>query len=330
MVHTLFESILGNKQLEERLQKAAGKAHKKMKPSPGPTPTGHPLSRSDSDHRNVQKRKFDDMDFGYTGGPPAAQMSYERSRPQSPVNGHPQSHAQMPGSMATSPPLRQNSDAFMGHSRSGTRQTTPFNTYSYPGTPPDLFLHTRNSPNISQDLWQNYQPDQLFPPDTNMLFPISSPVQQQQHGMVDPALRPQPGQPPPQPPQFAVPSSTLPPPAIAPHQSLPTQPTPPQQQMPNPIHHATAMHPPQNGLHSQQHTPQSQQHTPLIPPPQYQDPASWAHAQEVEAQRRTEDSWSQNSGQSGGPIVPTTLNVDDWFQFFGIPNSDMAAMHGQY
>ena len=159
MVHTLFESILSNKQLEERLQKAAGKAHKKTKP------TAVPLSRSDSDNKSYNKRKFDDMDFGYSG-PPAPQMSYERSRPQSPVNGLkdvPQSQSSMQNPVVTtSPPIRQNSDAFMGASRSGTRQTTPFNTYSYPGTPPDLFLHTRNSPNISQDLWQNYQPDQLF------------------------------------------------------------------------------------------------------------------------------------------------------------------------
>jgi len=63
---------------------------------------------------------------------------------------------------------------------------------------------------------------------------------------------------------------------------------------------------------------------------QYQDPVSWAHAQEIETQRRADDNWSQHSGQSIGPAVPTTLNVDDWFQFFGIPNNDMAAMHGQY
>lgn len=337
MVHTLFESILGNKQLEERLQKAAGKAHRKVKPSG--MSSQNPPSRSESDPRNMNKRKFDDLDFGYAGGPPAAQMSYERSRPQSPVNGLKdlaQSQGQqLPNATATSPPLRTNSDAFMGASRSGTRQTTPFNNYSYPGTPPDLFLHTRNSPNISQDLWQNYQPDQLFPPDTNMLFPISSPVQQQQHGMVDPALRPQPRQPPPGQ-QYAHPSANLPPPVM--HSQQPQQqqqpthplPTPPQQHMPTPHQHQSSMHPP-NGItpQQQQHTPQPQ-HGAQVPGPQYQDQVSWAQAQELEAQRRAEDSWSQHSGQSGGPLVPTTLNVDDWFQFFGIPNSDMAAMHGQY
>src|SRR5579862_1979551 len=33
MVHTLFESILGNKILEERLQKASGKRHSKIRHS---------------------------------------------------------------------------------------------------------------------------------------------------------------------------------------------------------------------------------------------------------------------------------------------------------
>lgn len=331
MVHTLFESILGNKQLEERLQKAAGKAHRKSKPSSVPQAP----SRSESDPRNVMapvsKRKFDDMDFGtYTGGPPSAQMSYERSRPQSPVNGlkdHGQSQAPgMPTTLANSPPLRQNQDAFMGTSRAGTRQTTPFNTYSYPGTPPDLFLHTRNSPNISQDLWQNYQPDQLFPPDTHVMFPISSP-EQPHNSLVDPTLHPQvQPQPPPPQPQFM---------SQAPMQQ--THPTPPQQ-IPTPIHQTTMHPPPPNGL-----TPQQQQQAQQVPTPQshhsmplghlqYQDQVSWAHAQSMEAQRQAaEDSWSQNSGHSGGgPAVPTTLNVDDWFQFFGIPNNDMAAMHGQY
>jgi len=31
-----------------------------------------------------------------------------------------------------------------------------------------------------------------------------------------------------------------------------------------------------------------------------------------------EDAMSQHSSLSQGPIVPTTLNVEDWFQFFGI------------
>jgi len=37
------------------------------------------------------------------------------------------------------------------------------------------------------------------------------------------------------------------------------------------------------------------------------------------------DSWSNSSLQ--GPAVPTTLNVEDWFQFFGINGSDMSGMN---
>src|ERR1700712_5915988 len=101
MVHTLFESILGNKLLEERRQKAAGKRHKKahhVKPKEEP-----------------QKRKFDEIDMGFPNGPPAAQVSYERSRPQTPAltpsrELPPQSNG-MPQMSAGSPHMaRQSSD----------------------------------------------------------------------------------------------------------------------------------------------------------------------------------------------------------------------------
>jgi hypothetical protein len=289
MVHTLFDSILGNKVLEERLQRAAGKRHGKPKNMQQPK---NPLSRSNSDQ---QKRKFDDMEFGYSGGPPAAQMSYERSRPQSPVNA-PREHpppSGLPGNNA-SPSLRQ--DAFMGTSRTNTRPTTPFNTYSYPGTPPDLFLHTRTSPNISQDLWQNYQPDQLFPPDTTGIFPTESPIQQAT--MVDPALRGSTGassqqtyansaQ---QPPQFQQPAA-----AVGLGTGMMNAPPQPQQQYP---------------VHLQN--------------PYGQIPDNGEHQQRASM----DDTWSNNSGSTGGgPIVPTTLNVGDWFEFFGIPTGDATSLH---
>ena len=48
MVHTLFESILGNKALEERLQKAAGKraqkSSKMIQGNQGNNPTGNPTA----------------------------------------------------------------------------------------------------------------------------------------------------------------------------------------------------------------------------------------------------------------------------------------------
>lgn len=184
MVSTLFESILGNKHLEERLQKATGKRapHRKA-----PAKAAAAAAKAE-EQKPAQKRKFDDLDLGYGSGQPAAQMSYERSRPVSPVNApakdNQEPEGQVPQMSATSPHMRQGQDAFMGMSRSGTRASTPFNTYSYPGTPPDLFLHTRNSPNISQDLWQNYQPDQLFPPDSAS-FGLQSPGQQ----MMDQVMR---------------------------------------------------------------------------------------------------------------------------------------------
>jgi hypothetical protein len=269
MVHTLFESILGNKVLEERLQKAAGRRHTKKKDANGAA-AKDAVKASPKENNESNKRKFDDMEFGYANGPPAAPMSYERSRPQSPAltpsRELPQQNQQqqVPQISTSSPPQRQSTDAFMGNSRSNTRPTTPFNSFSIPGTPPDLFLHTRNSPKISEDLWQNYQPDQLFPPETNGLFPLQSPSQQ----MVDPALRGPSQQ------QYGMP-----------------------QQMPM-----------QDGMQMYG-----------------QDPNSWSHIQVMQG-AGADDTWSTSS--TSGPIVPTALNVGDWFEFFGIPNGDINSLNG--
>lgn len=314
MVHTLFESILGNKVLEERLQKARGGRHARGKQngvsSAMRTAKNSPPSEQAGMQQplpDAQKRKFDDMELGYANGPPTgAQMSYERSRPQSPamtpsqdLPGQPQQaqmtqHQQLPAISATSPPVRRSTDAFMGTSRANTRPTTPFNTYSYPGTPPDLFLHTRGSPKISEDLWQNYDPGQLFPPEaTGMGFSLQSPGD----GMVDPALR--------QPPQQ--------------QQHVRMQPQHTQQGMP--------MHP-----DGQSHSQMQQQPQGHLPTYNNTDPQAWTQLQQgLQAQQQgqrgmQDDQWSTSS--STGPIVPTTLNVGDWFEFFGIPNGDIGALAG--
>ncbi|KAG8629726.1 hypothetical protein KVT40_001345 [Elsinoe batatas] len=332
MVHTLFESILGNKHLEERLQKATGRKHNK-----GKAAAANKAARNGD--TKAQKRKFDDLDMGY-GGQPTPQMSYERSRPVSPVaqpsRETQEPDQQMPHVSTTSPQVRQGHDAFMGMSRAGTRQSTPFNTFSYPDTPPDLFLHTRNSPNISQDLWQNYQPDQLFPPDSTS-FGLQSPMQQQQQ-MMESMMR---GAPPPQQQQPQQPQQPGPTTAHRGSQQFTPQqmPAPPmqpqQQQMPQP--------PTLQSQHNPHVSPHGMQHQHM----QYQQsPGGWAqmHAMAGRGDQRqamasvvgdpsgstgAEDTWSNSS--TGGPIVPTTLNVGDWFEFFGIPNNgEMNGLHAQY
>lgn len=268
MVHTLFESILGNKHLEERLQKAAGRNHKKARvPSAPPPPPPPPPPKS---AHEASKRKFDEIDLAFptTNGPPAPQVSYERSRPQTPAV---TPSREMPQMTTGSPQMnRQNHDAFMGPSRSGTRPTTPFNpSYSYPGTPPDLFLVTRNTPNISQEIWQNFQPDHLFPADTQVAFPISN------QSLVDPALRP--------------------PPTMAMDQANPS-----------------AAIPIGGGSYESSQAPWTQQLE------------SFEQNQQQEAGQ--DDAWSQSSGGRANPIVPMSLNVDDWFNFFGI-NGDADMSH---
>jgi hypothetical protein len=181
MVHTLFLSILGNKNLEERLQKAAGKRHKKLKLDHVTT------SMHAAGIDSPPKTNFDNMNIGFTGGPPAPQVSFERSRPQTPAiseSGHNQPHT----AISSPTHLRHNNDAFLGASasRTGTRPGTPFNpSYSIPATPPDLYLVTRNSPTISQSLWENFQPNQLFPDNSNVFTNPFTPGQQN----LDPALQ---------------------------------------------------------------------------------------------------------------------------------------------
>ncbi len=188
MIHTLFASILGNKVLEERLQKAAGKRHRKAQQS---------LSQLEQ-HRYAQeqKRKYDEMAIDFSVSTPQPQESYERSRPQTPSmvpKNEPLSAttatnpaAAMPPPTTASPHTRNGGgDAFMGGtaSRTHTRPATPFNpSYSVPATPPDLYLVTRNSPNLSQTLWENFQPDQLFPESAGMgMYPQQMSPQQQQN-----------------------------------------------------------------------------------------------------------------------------------------------------
>jgi len=293
MVHTLFESILGNKLLEERLQKATGRkaprtqknrdnanshanlSNEHQNPSLAPAASSQPSISN--------KRKFDEIDLGFNVGPPAPQVSYERSRPQTPaltpsreLNGNPQ---QAHNNMLGSPPLASTADHFLSaqksrgpsrvHSRMGTRANSPFNGFSMPATPPDLFLVTRNSPPISQQLWENFQPDQLFPDgsiDPNAIN-FSSPTLN--HAAVDPQL------------QTATDG-----------------------------HH-----------HSPSNTGQQQMDI------SGQNLNSWSSGLNgmvgtgldiVESDR-----WSNSS--TGAPIVPTTLNVEDWFQFFGIQGTDVNA-----
>ncbi|KAJ5225444.1 hypothetical protein N7468_006669 [Penicillium chermesinum] len=233
MVHTLFESILGNKVLEERLQKAAGRRHQR-RPQDGAAAASHKRSS------DPLKRKFDDMEL-------------------------------------VLPP----------------RYT------------PDFFLVTRNSPNLSPSLWENFQPDQLFPDgtaifpelaspppagmDPQMQMPTGLPAQgmSQRHMMGNPA-QPAPGR------SMSV-SQSSPPviPGIPPAMGM----RPGQQQM--------------FGMDGQPWPVQGMDGT--------------MSGAALDATSQDNDTWSSSS--RSGPTAPTTLNVEDWFQFFGINGgfADLAA-----
>ena len=290
MVHTLFESILGNKVLEERLQKAAGKRVQK----PSKSNTNNPNSPQMSRAQNPTKRKYDEIDLSFPTGPPAPQVSYERSRPQTPsvtpshdLGGQQQQQHHSNLLPISSPQIRNNTtEQFLplvpsrGPSRSGTRPTSPFNTgYSIPATPPDLFLVTRNSPPISQSLWENFQPEQLFPDSTSAAMAFSSPGA----NPVDPALQ------------------------------IPAQ------QMQQSMQHQHQQH----GMSQNLGVPQINMG--MSTSQNWPGMDGGLGRMEGQGHNQNEDSWS-NSSVGGAPIVPTTLNVEDWFQFFGI-NGDIGSLN---
>jgi hypothetical protein len=296
MVHTLFESILGNKVLEERLQKATGKKAQRSKNNQrgqdqnhangntnGLTNTPSATAPVPAPPTNPAKRKYDEIDLVFNVGPPAPQMSYERSRPQTPAvtPSRELPQQQQHNNYLGSPPLPN--EQFLPPSRSRgasgmpsrgpTRANSPFNGYSIPATPPDLFLVTRDSPNISQQLWENFQPDQLFPDGTigDVTGFGTSPVMTH---AVDPQLQQMQGQ------QTGM--------------------TPGGQQIP------------QIDISGS-----GQQHPQVWPP-------GMSGMMGAGMEMHDSDGWSTSS-IGNAPVAPTTLNVEDWFQFFGI-NGEMAGM----
>ncbi|PFH55331.1 hypothetical protein XA68_18567 [Ophiocordyceps unilateralis] len=277
MVYTLFESIIGNKMLEERLQKAGTKRRRKM-----------PQSLSQLEHQtrssDASKRKFDDIAIDFTANAPTPQESYERSRPQTPST----SCKNDGGSTMQPPDLpspgarpETGTDAFMGGtaSRPQTRPASPFYpSLSLPATTPDLYLVTRNSPNLSHSLWENFQPDQLFPESSSLpVIPRLSPTQAHDNLDQDVMAR-------------LTPSNMAPPLQGEPATSFPAR--------------------------------GQDQGNGLINVPGFQaQPAIWHSNVDLGLHDgQSPDSWSTGSAQ--GQSAPTTLNVEDWFQFFGINGGD--------
>lgn len=298
MVHTLFESILGNKVLEERLQKAAGKRHQRR-----PHDNGAPAN-ANAKKPEPPKRKFDDMDLGLPNGGPTPPVSYERSRPQTP--------AVTPSRELNQPPLGNTSpNAHRGphdpaapgpaNSRGNTRPTTPFNAqFSLPATPPDFFLVTRTSPNLSPSLWENFQPDQLFPDGTAFFPELTSPPPP---GTVDPQLhmpsaqaQPQPQPQAPNMNQRPMMGTTVPPQVHGRSMSV-SQGSPP------------GMHglPAGMGMQGTQGPQGMFGMEGQTWPMQGLDGTMSGAALDAASQ---DDNWSSSS--RSGPTAPTTLNVEDW------------------
>lgn len=186
MVYTLFESILGNKALEERLQRSAAKRHPRTKSntkSNGAAVPSTPHNAPIPTPTESVKRKFDDMEITNPNGNPTinAPMSYERSQPATPAPTTPAAaHHQPPGTPSTAAHMA--SPSFTFNSPPPPPHLLPDDPpYSHPAlsppatpfipqTPPDLFLVTRSSPPIPNEVWQNFQPGHLFPEDSGFHY----------------------------------------------------------------------------------------------------------------------------------------------------------------
>ncbi|KAB5577852.1 fungal-specific transcription factor domain-containing protein [Coniochaeta sp. 2T2.1] len=329
MVYTLFESILGNKTLEERLQKAAGKRHRKHMQAQQTLDRleQHQQQQQQQAHQQQQqqaqqqaqqqqhlqhqqmqqqiqqqqhnvlqrslqdsKRKYDEMAIDFSVNTPQPQESYERSRPQTPSMALKPDPAQHQYQTAMPPPItsprQQNTDTFMGGtaSRPHTRPATPFNpSFSLPTTPPDLYLVTRNSPNLSQAVWENFQPDQLFPESASMpAYTQISPSAQHQN--LDPGLMAQLQSQSMQPQQFGGGQT----------QGMGKQ--------GSPQNNHDLLQPGLGAYHNLQGGNVWQ--------------GGFGDTMPDVTGQSPSDSWS--TGSAGGQPVPSTLNVEDWFQFFGI------------
>lgn len=340
MVHTLFMSILGNKTLGDKFAKATGRKHKAQFNAPFGNVVKHEAIPV------AEKRKFDEMAFNsYGGGPSAAQISFERSRPQTPkpVDQQPltSNGTYQMGYPAMMPPVTlpqaqsqmQFRDAFMGVSRTNTRPATPFNpSFSIPGSPPDLFLATKNSPPISQSIWENFQPDQLFPEGSangaNLQYTITQPLDpilmdQSVQGHDPMSNMPNPGSLQPQTPMqhyqhyqhhqsLSSPNQQISPNRVAvPQINVPMQ-------MNGDAGGDQVQMQPWDDLEDleqahQQHQQQQQQQQ------QHQQQQQQKQQQQI-GSHHSPDAGSNGSGWSGSQsgIVPTTLNVEDWYQFLGL------------
>ncbi|CAK7564375.1 MAG: Transcriptional activator of fatty acid utilization [Sporothrix epigloea] len=274
------------------------------------------------------KRKYDDMAIDFSVNTPQPQESYERSRPQSPsiaaAKVDAAAGAAMPHLAPTImlPPTKQNgADIFMGGngpshgggpiSRPQTRPHTPFNySYSLPATPPDLYLVTRNSPTLSQSVWENFQPDQLFPDGTGIstMFPTtvspSGAAQTMDPSMMNSGIAQGSGQLQQSPLSQQIkpdPSGNVNDSGNDRNGGMGGVSTSPMQNLGMPSSEVAGFHPGNNG----------QQWNSMMDAtlPDGQSPS---------------DSWS--TGSMGGQPVPSTLNVEEWFKFFDI-NGDANAMN---
>ncbi|KAF3904301.1 hypothetical protein ABW21_db0205784 [Orbilia brochopaga] len=283
MVYTLFDSILGNKALEERLAKASGYRRSGDRKH---------ADRSKRSTDMTSKRKFEDLELGTRAAGPSPQMSYERSRPQTPTSSSPSKqhgtrqtttvHGHRSAQPLAAHPVSASAAPEGPHPNLinpefSLQQPAP----GIPTTPPEFFLVTRSSPPISQSMWENFQPNQLFPEELGNHYSEVSPSNQDTASQVtkNPLLDISQQ-------QYAGPLQTPPFKSrdLTQLESSPSMDIDSSQ--------------PNNGDIMQN--------------------SAWPTKFDVDTSMDSpEDSWS-NSSSGLAHSAPATLNVEDWYQFFGL------------
>ncbi|KAL1901642.1 Transcriptional activator of fatty acid utilization [Ceratocystis pirilliformis] len=343
LIHKLFSSILGNKVLEERLQRAGIKRHRKSHANETSRPTFPASANGISLQQPIKLEPSitptamsEPIQQASTGLPPVS-LPEQSQIPHISIETAISSTqtTSVPANMAPSTASRQSmptsgnrtgtgagagagADAFMGGTESGaqTRAQTPFNpSFSAPATPPDLYLFTRNSPNLSQSMWENFQPEQLFPEGNDV--PVYPDMMTSQ---VDVNMDP-----------IAMAPST--------EQTLGMDPFSPVPRSGTMGHGEVFV---AGGNNSQGFMPPRD--LAGSGPPAAFTTSSPAQVQWVDQQSgqsgtvatdsangatgQSPDSWSSSSVQGAGPQsqVPSTLNVEEWIQFFGF-TSGMAGFN---
>lgn len=159
LLYTFFESVIGNKCMEE------AKRRQQVQQSP-------PKLELRSIAQGPAKNDGNSMMTGVTAKAFTPPKPYERLN-------HQENNGQGSSGDFASTIVQDMADTSIDGTSFQPQMypVTSIPQLPLPATTPDFYLVTRNSPNTCQTLWENYEPDQLFPESSIPSFPDLLPPQ---------------------------------------------------------------------------------------------------------------------------------------------------------